>query len=93
MDSEIEGSKEGRCERQRVCGGTDIVSKTGEGELFRTGAAANGFIPLEEKHRAPHPRKGYCRGEPIGAGADNDGIVLFPMTDPFLCHCRVSWGR
>ncbi len=93
VGSEVEGPKEGGRYPQRVYGGTDIVAKTGKGELFGASPASDRLAPFEEKNGTPPQGEGCGGGKPVGAGAHNDRIVfLFRSGLPYW-HDGVSLGR
>jgi hypothetical protein len=74
VDVQRERSEERRSRGERMDGGTDVVPEPGERQLGRTRAAANRVLRLEDEDRASRLGEGDGGGEPVRAGADDDGV-------------------
>jgi len=73
---EPELTEEGRREGQGMDGGADVVDEAGEREGGRAGAAADRVRRLHEQDVPETPCERYGRGQAVGPGAHDDGIVM-----------------
>jgi hypothetical protein len=62
------------------------VVETGEGQLLSPRPAAYGLFGLKKQYGAPCLRDRYRRGEAIGSGADNNGIVFTAGRGESMSH-------
>jgi hypothetical protein len=74
VDVELERPEERRRGAERVDGRADVVPKAGERQLGRARAAADAVLRLEDEDRASGLRQSDRGGEPVRAGADDDGV-------------------
>jgi len=58
-----------------VDSGTDVMGETRERELCRACGATQFLVGFEKKDRLSRAGERHGSGEPVGAGADNDGVV------------------
>jgi membrane protein implicated in regulation of membrane protease activity len=71
---EGEASKKGGAGGKRMDGGTDVVAEAGQGQLGGSDPTTNCRPGFQQAHRAARLGQHDGGGEPIGAGADDDGI-------------------
>ena len=74
VEVELERLEEGRRGGQRVDRRADVVTEAGQGEFRRARAPADGVARLDDEDRASGLRKRDGGGEPVRAGADDDGV-------------------
>ena len=70
-----QGAEERRGLRGRMDCRADVVAESGEGQLLRPRAAADGFIRLQDENGEPFPGESDGGREAVRAGTDHDGIV------------------
>ena len=73
---ERELGEERRGDAHRVDGRADVVTETGKGDLFGTGSAAPHGSPFEDEDPTPGVGDDHGRGQPVGPGTDDDGVVV-----------------
>jgi hypothetical protein len=66
--------KQRRRDAERMDGRAEVVHEPGQRQLPGSRAAADGRFGLEDDDLATGLGNHNCRGEPIGAGADDDGV-------------------
>lgn len=71
---EWQGAEERRADGQRMDCRTDVADEAREGQFCRPGAAANHVLRLQNVHRFAGLGESNRRCQPIGAGANHDGI-------------------
>jgi hypothetical protein len=74
VDVELERPEERRGGGERMDCRADVVPEAWECQLGRARAAADAVLRLEDEDRAPGLREGGRGGEPVRAGADDDGV-------------------
>ena len=74
VDAEVERVEEGRRGRERVDRRADVVTKAGQGQLGGPRPAPDRVACFDDEDRASGLRKRDGGGEPVRAGADDDGV-------------------
>ena len=69
-----QGAQEGRGQRQGMHRRAEVVREAGQGQFGGTQAAANFRLRFVDAHLQPRLRQRNGGGQPVGAGADHDGV-------------------
>jgi hypothetical protein len=74
VEVQSERAEEGRGGRERVDRGADVVAEPGQRQLRGARSAADRVPRLEHEHGASRLGKSDRGGQPVRAGADDDGV-------------------
>jgi len=74
VDAEVERVEEWRRGRERMDRRADVVTEAGQRQLGGPRAASDRVACFDDEDRASGLRKRDGGGEPVRAGADDDGV-------------------
>jgi len=75
MLSQGQGRQKRRGPSQRMYGGADIVSESGQGERCRARAASDGLRAFHYYDGPSRFGEDDCGGEPVGSGTDDYRVI------------------
>ena len=71
--------KERRCHAERMDRRANVMHEAGQRQLGRACPPADRLFAFNHQHRAPGARQGDGRSQPVGTGADDNGVMRWTM--------------